>query len=97
MNMKLLVVVTPPSIYHYCYTQKTFWDENCTGKRKFTLGAFSDVNIKDCGCLNVRKHRDTKGSDKYVTLNISLKFDSMDRIRITSSESQVKLERSGKG
>ena len=53
--------------------------------------------MKKCGRLNVRKHRDIKGSDKYVTLNISLKFDSLDKIIITSSESKVKLGRSRKG
>ena len=53
--------------------------------------------MKNYGCLNVRKHREIKGSDKYVTLNISLKFDSLDNIRITSSESKFKLGRSGKG
>ena len=38
-----------------------------------------------------------KGSDKYVTLDISLKFDSLRKMKITSSESKGKLERSGKG
>ena len=32
----------------------------------------------------------------YVTLNISLKFDSLDKIRIISSFSKVQLVRSGK-
>ena len=35
---------------------------------------------------NVRKHREIKSSDKYVTLDVSLKFDSLDKMRITSSE-----------
>ena len=38
-----------------------------------------------------------KVSDKYVTLDISLKFDSLDKMKITSSESKFKLGRSGKG
>ena len=38
-----------------------------------------------------------KGSDKYVTLDISLKFDSLDKMKTTSSESKIKLERSWKG
>ena len=46
MNKKLLVAGTPPSIYHDCYTQKAFWEV------KFTL-----VNMKNCFCLNFRKHR----------------------------------------
>ena len=68
--------------------------------------------MKNCGRRNVRKHKDIRGSDKYftlkkhkeirgsdkyVTLDISSKFDSLDKIKITSSESKVKLERSGKG
>ena len=43
------------------------------------------------------KHKEIKGSDKYVALGISLKFDSLDKMKITSSESKGKLERSGKG
>ena len=46
---------------------------------------------------NVSKHKYIKGSDKYVTLDISLKFDSLDKIKITSSESKGKQERSGMG
>ena len=55
------------------------------------------MNTKKFGCFNVRKHRYIKGSDNYVTLGISLKFDSLDNIRITSLDSKVKLGRSGKG
>ena len=51
--------------------------------------------MKNCGRRNVRKHRDIKGSDKYVTLNILLKFDSLDNMRIKSSESKDNLGRSG--
>ena len=53
--------------------------------------------MKICGRCNVRKHKEIKGSDKYVTLDISLNFDNLDKMKITSSESKVKLERSGKG
>ena len=38
-----------------------------------------------------------RGSDKYVTLDISSKFDSLEKMKITSSESKGKLERSEKG
>ena len=55
------------------------------------------MNMKNCGRHNVRKHRDIKGSDKYVTVDILLKFDSLDKIRITYSESKVKSGRSGRG
>ena len=49
------------------------------------------------GCSNVRKHREIKGSYKYVNFDISLKFDSLERMKITSSESKDNLGRSGKG
>ena len=51
---------------------------------------FLAVNIKNCGRHNVRKHKEIKGSEKYVTLEISSKFDSLDKMKITSSESEVK-------
>ena len=68
-----------------------FWEE------KFTVGDFSVVNIKNCGHRNVRNHRNIKGSDKYVTLNISLKFGSLDKMRITSSDPKDNSVRSVKG
>ena len=43
------------------------------------------MNMRNGGRCNVRKHREIKGSDKYVTLNISLKFDILDKMKITSS------------
>ena len=85
--MKFLLVVTPPSIYHGCSTLKTFWEEKITGK---------SVNIKNCGRPKVRKHNNIKGSDKIVTLNVSEKFDSLNKMETTSSESKVELEVSGK-
>ena len=91
--MKHQAVVTPLSIYHGFSTWKTFWEERFTGEEKL----FSAVNMKFCGRRNVRKHREIKGSDKYVTLDISLKFCSLDKIKITYSESKEKLERSGRG
>ena len=91
--MKFLAVVTPPSIYHGCSTRKTFWEEKFTGKENL----FLSVNMKNCGRPNVRKHKEIRGSDKYVTLEISSKFDSLEKMKTTSSKSKVKLERSGKG
>ena len=91
VNMKLLAVVTPRSIYHGCSTRKTFWEE------KFTLGEFTSVNMKHCGRCNVRKHIGIKGSDKYVTLDISLKIYSLENMKIKSSESKDNLGRPGKG
>ena len=84
MNMNLLEVVTPPSIYHGFSNRKMFWEEIFTGKEKFFLG----VNMKDCGRHNVRKHSEIRGSGKYVTLDISSKFDSLSKMKITSSESK---------
>ena len=91
--MKFLVVVTPPSIYHGCSTRKRFWEENFTGKKYL----FQSVNMKMFGRRKVRKHKDIRGSDKYVTLNISKNFDSLNKTETTFSESKVKLGRSGKG
>ena len=53
--------------------------------------------MKNCGRRKVRKHKGIKGSDKCVTLNISEKFDSLNKMETTSSESKVELGRSGKG
>ena len=91
--MKFLVVVTPPSIYHGCSTRKKFWEEKFTGNKDL----FQSVNMKTFGHRKVRKHKEIKGSDKIVTLNISEKFDDLDKMETTSSESKGKLERSGKG
>ena len=91
--MKFLEVVTPPSIYHGCSTRKTFWEEKFTGKENLFLA----VDMKNCGRRYIRKHKEIRGSDKYVTLDISSKFGSLDKMKITSSESKVNLERSGKG
>ena len=81
MNMNLISVLTPPSIYHGCSNRKDFWEGKCTGEEKL----FSALNMKNCGCRNVRIHKEVKGSDRYVTLDISLMFDSMENIKITSS------------
>ena len=88
--MKFLVVVTPPSIYHGCSTRKTFWEKKITGKQDL----FEPVNMKNCGRFKVRKHKEIKGSDKCVTLNIyeilniSEKFDDLNNMETTSSESK---------
>ena len=83
--MNLLAVATPPYIYHGCSNRKTFWEGKFTGEENFTLGKFTAVNMKTCGHHNISKHRDIKGSDKYIKLDISLKFGSMDKTRITYS------------
>ena len=55
------------------------------------------MNMKNCGHCKVRKHKEIKGSDKIVSLNISAKFGSLNKMETTSSESKGKLGRSGKG
>ena len=55
------------------------------------------MNINNCGRHKVRKHKEIKGNDKIVTLNVSEKFDSLNKMEIKSSESKGKLGRSGKG
>ena len=79
--MNFLVIVTPPSIYHGCYTRKTFWKENFTGKEDL----FLFVNMKNCGRCKVRKHKEIKGSDKSFTLYISSKVDSLNKMKTTYS------------
>ena len=91
--MKFLVVVTPPSIYHGCSTQKTFWEGKFTGKKDF----FQSVNMKNYGRRKVRKRKEIKGSDKIVTVNVSEKFDSLNKMKTRSSELKGKFGRSGKG
>ena len=93
VNMKLLEVVPPTSIYHDCSTQKKFWEENFTGEEKI----LSTVNMKNCHRRSVRKHKEIKDSDNCVTLDISLKYDCLKKMKMTSSESKVKPERLGKG
>ena len=52
--------------------------------------------MKNWGLPKVRKHKEIRGSDKCVTLNmydilnISEKFDDMDKMETTSSESKIK-------
>ena len=53
--------------------------------------------MKICGRHNVRKHIEIKGSDKYFTLDISLKYDSLDNMKIIYSDSKDNLGISGKG
>ena len=58
---------------------------------------FQSVKMKNCGRRKVRKHKEIKGSDKIVTLDISERFDSLNKMETTSSESKGKLGRSVKG
>ena len=70
------------------------WEENFTGKKQYF---FVSVNMRNYGQRNVRKYREIKDSDECVTLNmneilkISEKFDNLDKMETTSSESKVKI------
>ena len=56
----------------------------------------------NCDKRNFSKHREIKDSYERVTLNmnkilkISEKFDNLDKMETTSSESKVRMEGSGK-
>ena len=91
MNMKIPEVVKPLSIYYGYSTWKMFWEG------KFTLRSFTLVHMKNCGCHNVRKHRKIKNGERYIKLDISLKFVSLDNMKFTSSDPKYYLEISGKG
>ena len=91
MNTNLLAVLSPPSIYRVSFTRKTFW------RKVFTLGEFTPAKMKNCGRRNVSKHRDIKNGEKYTTLDILLKFGSMDKMEITNPDPKYYLGRSGKG
>ena len=84
--MNLIAVITLPAIYHGCSTWKTFWEGKFTGKENL----FLSVNMENCGRRNVKKHKEIRGSDKYVTLDTSPKFDNMDKMKIISSKSKGK-------
>ena len=58
--MKILAIVTPQYIYHGCSTLKPFWEGKFTGKEILFLA----VDMQNCGCRNVSKHKDIRGSDK---------------------------------
>ena len=63
-DMKLLEVVTPPPIYH-CFFTWIFREEKLI-----------QVNMKNCCCCDVRKHREINNSEQYIASEISLKFDN---------------------
>ena len=88
MNKKLLEVTTPQYIYHGCFTRKKLWEEKFTVDKNRTLGDITFMNMKNCGCRNFRRHRDIKVSERYVILDVLLKFDSLEKIRIKSPKSK---------
>ena len=87
MNMKLLEVVTPPSvIYHDCSKLEILWDEK-----------FTPVNKTSCGRHNVRKNREINNGEKYIMLDINYNLDCMNKGEVISSESNDFMGRPGKG
>ena len=65
--MKLLAVVTPPTIYHSWPTRK-----------KFREVKFTPANMKSCGHLNVKKHKEIKNAEQYIALDIYSELDGLD-------------------
>ena len=55
------------------------------------------MNMNFFGRRKVKKHKEIKGNEKISTLNISEKFDSLNKMKTKSSESEGKLGISGKG
>ena len=55
------------------------------------------LTLKNCGRHNVRKHREINNGENFITLEISLKFGSLDKMKITYSELKDCLGISGKG
>ena len=85
-NIELLAVLTPLYIYHGCSTGKMLWEET-----------FTPMNMKNCRCYNIRKHREIKNGKHYVVLVISLKFGNMDKIKIKYLEPKYYSGKSGEG
>ena len=45
MNMNILAVVTPPSIYHGCSTWKKLWGESFTAENSPSVNFYSPVKL----------------------------------------------------
>ena len=54
------------------------------------------MNMRSCGRRNVRKYREIKNGEQYITLEISLKRDCLDKRKYTSSVSRDYVVISGK-
>ena len=46
---------------------------------------FTQVNMKNCGCRNVKKHREINNGKQYIVLDMYLKFGYLDKMEFTSS------------
>ena len=66
------------------------------------LGRLSGRNFhtgehENGGSCNFRKHREIKNGEKYITLDISLDFGSLYKMKIICSEPKYYVQISGKG
>ena len=64
----------------------TIWEEK-----------FKPVNTTSCGRRIVRKHREIKNVEQYITLDISFDLDFLDKREVATSESRDYMGRSGNG
>ena len=60
-------------------------------------GKFHTGEHEKFGRRSVREHRGIKNGEKYITLDISLNFGGMEKMKITSLEPKYCLGISGKG
>ena len=59
-----------------------FWEGKFTCKENLFLA----VDMENCGRRNIRKNKEIRGSDMYINLYISSKFDSPNKMKITCSD-----------
>ena len=53
--------------------------------------------MKNCVRSNVREHRDMKNNENYIAMDISLKFDNPNKMKIIYLEPKYYLRRSCNG
>ena len=93
------------TIYLYiCYEHESHRSCNTTVYLSWFLyledflgGIFHTGEHENCGSCNFRKHREIKNGEKYITLDISLDFGSLYKMKIISSEPKYYVQISGKG
>ena len=74
-----------------------FFKNICQELMKCHKNEFTTAGMKKCGRQNIRKHMETDNGEKYITLEISLEFCNLDKMKITSLEPKYDLGRLGKG
>ena len=73
--MKFLEVVTPPYIYHGFSNQNNLWEYK-----------FTPLNMKSCGCCNVRRNKEIKNGEMHIALDIYLQLECLDNREVTVRE-----------